>query len=122
MTTYDELAQRYIDTWNETDPGARRAAVDRLFTEDARYVDPMAAADGHEAIASMIGAVQQQFPDFRFRLAGPVDGHHDQARFGWELGPKGSPAPIVGFDVAVSDASGRIQMVLGFLDKVPAAG
>jgi hypothetical protein len=122
MTTYDELAQRYIDTWNETDPSARRVAVDRLFTEDARYVDPMAAADGREAIATMIGAVQQQFPDFRFRLAGPVDGHHHQARFGWELGPEGSPGPIVGFDVAVSDASGRIQTVLGFLDKVPAAG
>ncbi|MCW2563275.1 MAG: hypothetical protein JWQ31_1835 [Mycobacterium sp.] len=122
MTTYDELARRYIDTWNETDPSARRAAVDRLFTEDARYVDPMAAADGREAIATMIGAVQQQFPDFRFRLAGPVDGHRDQARFGWELGPEGSPGPIVGFDVAVSDASGRIQTVLGFLDKVPAAG
>ena len=61
------------------------------------------AADGPEAIASMIGAVQQQFPEFSFRLAGPVDGHHNQARFGWELGPAGSPAPIVGFDVAVSD-------------------
>jgi hypothetical protein len=121
MTTYDELAQRYIDTWNETDPSARRAAVDRLYTEDARYVDPLAAADGREAITSMIGAVQEQFPGFTFRLAGPVDGHHNQARFGWELGPDGSPAPIVGFDVAVSDDSGRIQTVLGFLDKVPAA-
>jgi len=120
MTTYDELAQRYIDTWNETDPSARRAAVDQLYTEDARYVDPLAAADGPEAIASMIGAVQQQFPEFSFRLAGPVDGHHNQARFGWELGPAGSPAPIVGFDVAVSDDSGRIKTVLGFLDKVPA--
>jgi hypothetical protein len=30
MTTHDELAQRYIDTWNETDPSARRAAVDQL--------------------------------------------------------------------------------------------
>ena len=37
----------------------------------------------------MIGAVQQQFPGFSFRLAGPVDGHHNQARFGWELGPDG---------------------------------
>jgi hypothetical protein len=120
MTSYDDLAQRYIDTWNETDPSARRAAVDQLYTEDARYIDPLAVAEGPEAIASMIGAVQQQFPDFRFRLAGPVDGHHDQARFGWELGPAGSPAPIVGFDVAVSDASGRIRTVLGFLDKVPA--
>lgn len=85
MTTYDELARRYIDTWNETDPSARSAAVDRLYTEDARYVDPLAVADGRDAIASMIGAVQEQFPGFTFRLAGPVDGHHNQARFGWEL-------------------------------------
>ncbi len=120
MTAYDEFAQRYIDTWNETDPSARRAAVDQLYTEDARYVDPMGVADGREAIASLIGAVQQQFPGFSFRLAGPVDGHHNQARFGWELGPAGSPAPIVGFDVAVSRRLGRIQTVLGFLDKVPA--
>jgi hypothetical protein len=121
MTTYDELAQRYIDTWNETDADARRAAVDRLYTEDARYVDPLAAAQGREAITEMIGAVQQQFPGFVFRLVGPVDGHHHQARFGWELGPAGADAPIVGFDVAVCDDSGHIQTVLGFLDKVPAA-
>ena len=121
MTTYDELAQRYIDAWNETDADARRAAVDALYTEDARYVDPLAAAEGRDAIAGMIGAVQEQFPGFVFRLAGPVDGHHNQARFGWELGPAGAEAPIVGFDVAVSDDTGRIQTVLGFLDKVPAA-
>jgi hypothetical protein len=120
MTAYDDLAQRYIDAWNETDASARRAAVDQLYTADAKYVDPMAVADGREAITTMIGAIQEQFPDFRFRLAGPVDGHHNQARFGWELGPAGSPAPVVGFDVAVSDASGRIQTVLGFLDRVPA--
>ena len=37
-------AQRYIDTRNETDPSARHAAVGQLYTEDARYVDPMAVA------------------------------------------------------------------------------
>ena len=118
---YDDLAQRYIDAWNETDMTARRAAVDKLYTDDARYIDPMAVAEGRDAITSMIGAVQEQFPDFTFRLAGSVDGHHNQARFGWELGPAGSPAPIVGFDVAVTDDAGRIRTVLGFLDKVPAA-
>jgi hypothetical protein len=121
MTKYAEIAQRYIDSWNETDPAARRAAVDNLYAEDAHYIDPVAVAEGREAIASTIAVVQQQFPGFVFRLAGPVDGHHNQARFGWELGPAGEPAPIVGFDVAVTDGDGRISTVLGFLDKVPAA-
>ena len=121
MTMFEDLAQRYIDAWNETDPVARRTAVNELFSEDARYVDPLALAQGREAIAATIGPVQEQFPGFVFRLAGPVDAHHEQARFTWELGPAGQEAPIVGFDVAVTDGAGRLQMVLGFLDKVPAA-
>jgi len=121
MDAYDDLAQRYIDAWNETDAGARRTAVDKLYTDDARYIDPLAVAQGREAIASMIGAAQEQFAGFSFRLVGPVDGHHNQARFGWELGPAGGEAPIVGFDVVVTDDDGRITTVLGFLDKVPTA-
>jgi len=121
MIMFEDLAQRYIDVWNETDPVARRSAVDELFSEDARYVDPMALAQGREAIAATIGAVQAQFPGFVFRLAGPVDAHHEQARFTWELGPTGQEAPIVGFDVALTDGASRLQMVLGFLDKVPTA-
>jgi hypothetical protein len=99
MIMYDDIAQRYIDAWNQTDPTARRAAMDELYTEDARYVDPLSVAEGKAAITATIGAVQ---------------------RFRWELGPAGEPAPIVGFDVAVTDNEGRIQTVFGFLDKVPA--
>lgn len=119
--TFHTLAQRYIDTWNQTDPAARRLAVDELYAERARYVDPLAVAEGREAIAATIGAVQAQFPGFRFRLAGPVDGHHQQARFSWELGPEGGPAPVAGFDVALVDDDGRVTDVLGFLDRVPSA-
>jgi hypothetical protein len=50
-----------------------------------------------------------------------VDAHHDQLRFTWELGPAGQEAPVVGFDVAVVDGSGRIRTVLGLLDRVPTA-
>jgi hypothetical protein len=72
-------------------------------------------------MAGLLGAVQSQFPGLTFRLAGTVDGHHDLLRFRWELGPDGQEAPIVGFDTVVLDGEGRIQSVLGFLDKVPAA-
>ena len=116
--------QRYIAAWNETEPQARRRAVAALFTEDARYVDPLVDARGREAIDATIAAAQARFPGFVFRLAGPVDAHHDLVRFTWDLRPAGAPdddeAPVVGSDVAVSDAQGRLQTVLGFLDRVPA--
>ncbi|MGC4897293.1 nuclear transport factor 2 family protein [Micromonospora sp. DT31] len=120
-TTFDRLAERYIATWNETDPAKRRRDIDDLWAPGGRYVDPMAVAEGLEAIDATIAAVQGQFPGMRFRLVGPVDGHHNQARFTWALGPEGVEAPIVGFDVAVTDDNGRLTQVLGFLDRVPPA-
>jgi len=113
-----ELIERYIATWNEQDPAARRAAIDAIWTEDARYVDPIAVAEGRDAIDATIGAVQQQFAGLDFRLAGPVDAHHDIARFTWELAAGDGEALVVGFDVAVIE-DGRIRTVHGFLDKVP---
>ena len=121
MSTFDQLADRYIAAWNETNPDSRRRRVEQLWSEDARYTDPMVDVQGRDAIEQTIAAVQEQFPEFVFRLAGPVDAHHNQLRFSWELGPAGREAPVVGFDVAVTDADGRLQTVLGFLDKVPAA-
>lgn len=119
MNEFEQLAAQYISIWNETDAGSRRAAVDALWSPAGRYVDPLAAAVGTEAIDATIGAVQAQFPGLTFRLAGPVDAHHDQARFQWELGPADGAALIVGFDVIERGTDGKLTQVLGFLDKVP---
>ena len=120
MSDLQTLVERYIATWNETDPLARRSAIDGLWTEDASYVDPLAAAEGRAAIDATIAAVQAQFPGLVFRLGGPVDAHHNLARFTWYLGPADGEPIVIGFDVAVADGD-RIQSVHGFLDKVPAA-
>ncbi|MEV0133424.1 nuclear transport factor 2 family protein [Dactylosporangium sp. NPDC050688] len=120
MSEYEKLAQRYVDVWNETEPAARRAAIDALFTSAVTFADPMATARGQAEIDQMIGAVQAQFPGFVITLLGPVDGHHAQARFGWEMGLPGAPAPVAGFDVVTLAEDGRINQVLGFLDRVPA--
>lgn len=116
----DDLVARYLQTWNETDPGARRKAIDELWAEDGVYTDPVAVAVGRDAIDAMIAAVQGQFPGLVFTLAGRVDAHHNLARFTWHLGPQGEEALVVGFDVAVLGDDGRIAQVHGFLDKVPA--
>jgi hypothetical protein len=111
-----ELIARYLETWNETDPVARRKAIDELWAEDGVYTDPIAVAAGRDQIDATIGVVQEQFPGLVFTLAGEVDAHHNIARFTWSLGDD----MVIGFDVLVLDADGRISNVHGFLDKVPA--
>ena len=121
MSDFTELAEKYIDMWNETDPSARRALINEVWSSDGRYIDPLAAVAGHDQIEAVIAAAQARFAGMTFRLASAVDAHHDQARFTWELGPDGTEAPVVGFDVAQRGGDGRLALVLGFLDKVPAA-
>ena len=92
----EQLIERYLDAWNETDADARRAAVADVYADGAQYVDPLAD--------------------------GGVDAHHNIARFSWELVPAtGGESLAVGFDVAVLEDDGRIASVLGFLDKAPGA-
>jgi hypothetical protein len=120
MPDFTTLAEQYIAAWNETDPAARRALIDSTWAPGGRYTDPLAEVAGRDQIDAVIAAAQGQFAGMTFRLAGPVDAHHDQARFTWELGPDGADAVVVGFDVAQRDTQGRLALVLGFLDKVPA--
>jgi len=117
----NEIVARYLDCWNETDPVIRRQLIDEAWAADAEYIDPVAQARGRDEIEATIAAVQEQFPGLVFSQAGPVDAHHRQARFRWQLGPEGGDSLVEGFDVAVTDEQDKITTVLGFLDKVPAA-
>lgn len=116
-----QLVERYLEAWNQHDPVARRAAIGSLYTQDARYVDPLADVSGPDRISELIGGVLAQVPGHVFRLANGLDAHHDVVRFGWELVPASGGEPLaIGFDVAVADGNGKIACVLGFLDKAPA--
>ena len=119
MSDIQNLVERYIAAWNETDPAARRSLLDEVVAADARYTDPLADVTGRDGLDAVIGAVQAQFPGLVFTL-GPVDAHHHIARFTWQLGPAGGEALVIGFDVAAVGEDGLIAGVLGFLDKVPA--
>jgi hypothetical protein len=121
MTTFENIADAYIAAWNARDAAERERAVAAAFAPGATYTDPLADVAGREAITELIGGAQQQFTGWTFRLSGPVDGHHGQARFTWALGPDDAEAPVVGFDVVTLDDKGLITSVLGFLDRVPTA-
>ncbi len=112
------IAQRYIAVWNETDAARRAELIEAHWTADARYVDPMAQASGHDQISALVGAVHQRYPGFRFNLFGNAEAHGDNLRFSWTLGPSGAEDLIQGTDFAHLDA-GKLRSVTGFLDKVP---
>jgi nuclear transport factor 2 (NTF2) superfamily protein len=118
---HENAVARYFEAWNAREPGTRGKAVIAAWTADGAYTDPLAVATGHEEIAAVIGAVHERFPGFVFRLSGAVDGHHDTARFSWELvSETDGSAPVAGSDVITLDEDGRIRSVHGFLDRVPA--
>jgi hypothetical protein len=116
-----EIIEKYIACWNETDADRRRVLIDELWAADASYTDPLADLRGRAEIDACVAGAQQMFPGMAFSLAGPVDANHNQARFSWHLGPAGAEPVVVGFDVAVVNAEGQISSIHGFLDKVPAS-
>lgn len=120
MQQYVNIVERYFAVWNETDATRRRELIAQTWTERASYLDPLMQGNGHVEIESLVQGVHQQFPGYRFRQIGAVDGHHTHVRFSWELGPADGPAPIAGSDIATLAADGRLERVIGFLDRVPA--
>ncbi|MFF2126109.1 nuclear transport factor 2 family protein [Streptomyces olivochromogenes] len=117
---YENAVARYFEAWNATDRDALAKAVAAAWSTDGSYTDPLAEVRGHDGIAAVIAAAHEQFPGFSFRPAGPVDGHHDIARFDWELvNEADGTAPVAGFDVITLDGEDRIRSVHGFLDRVP---
>lgn len=115
----NDLINAYLDTWNSAPGDARHALLERHWSADVTYTDPLAAVAGREGVSAVIDAVHAQFPGFVFSHVGAADSHHSQTRFQWGLGPAGADPIIIGFDVLVTDDAGRIRTVLGFLDQVP---
>lgn len=118
---YEIAVERYFEAWNAREPRERARAVAAAWSPQGGYTDPLADVRGHEGIVAVVAAAHAKFPGFVFRLTGSVDGHHDTARFSWELvSETDGTAPVAGSDVITLDPEGRISSVLGFLDRVPA--
>lgn len=119
MTDATTIVTRYLDAWNEPDVRRRRSLIAETFLPDARYVDPLQAGEGWDGIDGMIAAVQTRFPGYRFRPAGRIEGHNGHVRFGWELfGPDSLETVVAGTDFGTM-ADGRLQRVVGFIDRMP---
>ena len=66
----NDLIERYLACWNETDSAARRDLITKTWADEASYIDPLVDAQGHDAIDAAIAATQGQFPGHVFALVG----------------------------------------------------
>jgi len=115
----ESTIEAYVATWNETDPGRRRAGISRAWAEAGRYRDPVMASDGHAGMDAMLAGVQAKFPGFVLRRTSKVDAHNGAARFTWSLGPAAGPSVVEGVDFCALSPDGRLVEVVGFIDKAP---
>lgn len=122
-TTTDITAtvDTYIATWNEGDPDARAALIERAWTADGHYVDPTQEAQGHAALGAMAPGVHEQFPGYRFRRTSAVDQHHDQVRFGWDLVGADGTLAVNGIDAGEVADDGRLRRITGFFGDLEAS-
>jgi hypothetical protein len=120
MEEFNDLVDRYIAVWNETDAAKRQALIARTFTPDTYFLDPIQEGAGRDGIEALVAGVQERFPGYRFRRAGAADGFRDRVRFRWELAPEGGEALVEGTDFATV-ADGRLAAVTGFFDRLPTA-
>jgi hypothetical protein len=123
MLKPNELADRFVALWNETDPERRRRGVEELYAPDADYVfyrrDPIR---GHEAILAQMAYTHEIYGPmgYAFRSANNAIGHHNVARLNWVMVTAATgEMEMAGQDVVVLGEDGRIQADYQFHDRLP---
>lgn len=118
-TAADTMVEDYFAAWNESDSQRRLVLAEKIWTEDGRYVDPLADVCGPAAFGEMIGAVQERIAGHTVRIASPVEQHHDQLRFVWEFVTPDGGTALTGIDVCRLSSEGKFASVTGFFGTVP---
>ena len=107
--------EAHLTIWNQRDAARREQMMPDAYDPKLEVVDPHGIAHGYDELQKMIDNVHQRFPDRRFTLRKPIDGHHQIARALWQLGTQAEPALGTGEDVFLLE-NGKITKLLVFLD------
>src|ERR1700747_2831027 len=97
---------------SERDAERRRAAIERAYVEDLKFLDSEAEVVGRQAFSDRIQKIlDDAAADFVLEGDGPASVGHDTAAQTWRFGPPGNPV-IRGMDV-LTLRDGRVSAVRG---------
>jgi hypothetical protein len=112
------LLRNLQEVFGEGDPTRRRAAIERLYTEDCTVLLPIGRYVGGAALDQIAGELRASHPSFVYTPHRPPQAVQDAGRLAWGSGPAGEPPRYTGLDVIVV-RDGRIAALYVFLDSPP---
>jgi hypothetical protein len=105
-----------LDVFSERDPEKRRAAIERTYVEDVRFIDPDGESTGREALNDRAQKILDDVPaDFVLEEDGLAYVSPDTAVQPWRFGPPGSPV-VRGIDI-LTLRDGSVSVVHTLIDS-----
>ena len=112
------LTRNLHDVFGENDPARRRAAIDKIFTEDCVFYQPGGVYRGRNEIDRVAGAIKATHPEFRYQPIAEPEELGNGGRIQWVSGRPGEAPAYAGTDFIIA-RDGRIAALYLFFDKLP---
>jgi len=120
MQDAQQLADRYVAVWNETDATRRRVAITELWMPTGEHYVRAREVRGYDELEVRItGSHEKNIRQngHRFRAARDARALHDAVIFHWEMLPAcGDAVLATGMMVLILDPEGRIRIDYQFVD------
>ncbi|WP_018635191.1 nuclear transport factor 2 family protein [Parafrankia elaeagni] len=119
---WNNFVDRYMASWNEEDPAARRKIIDEIWAEDGTYYNRLFVVSGRDMIENAVTAAHNEYfaKGFSFRSQNDAYGHHGGCLFGWVMVSTATGAvDTFGRDFIVTNADGQITIDYQFGMKPP---
>jgi SnoaL-like domain len=98
------------EVFSERDPERRRAAIERTYAQDVRFIDPEGEVVGRQALSDRAQKLLDGAPaNFSLQEDGPRYVGPGTAALAWRFGPPGSPVAR-GIDI-LTIRDGRVSVL-----------
>jgi hypothetical protein len=112
------LNRNLQEVFGEGDPARRRAAIQKLYTEDCVLYVPPGAFVGHDALDKFAGDLRATHTHYVYTPQGSPQVLHNSGRLAWGSGPKGETPVYTGVDFVIA-RDGKIAALYVYLDSPP---
>jgi hypothetical protein len=120
MDSAQELADRYVAVWNETDAERRRQSIADLWIREGEHYAGAREVRGYAALEERIrGSYEKSVRDggYRFRAVKDAQALRDVVTFHWEMAPADNEKVAAsGFIFLLVDGQGHIRVDYQFFD------